>query len=95
MNIGKIISISELNVKIFLDDNVKIDIRDVLRCEVDGKEYRFEVVAVDENVATTIPFDSVIGLKRGLDVSRIGESLKIEYSDAAIGKVFNSYGELH
>ena len=42
MNIGKIISISELNVKIFLDDNVKIDIRDVLRCEVDGKEYRFE-----------------------------------------------------
>ena len=94
MNIGKIISISELNVKIFLDDNVKVDIKDVLRCEVDGKEYRFEVVAVDENVATTIPFDSVIGLKRGLDVSRIGESLKIEYSDAAIGKVFNSYGEL-
>ena len=94
MNIGKIISISELNVKVFLDDNVKIDIKDVLKCEVDGKEYRFEVVAVDENVATTIPFDSVIGLKRGLDVSRIGESLKIEYSDAAIGKVFNSYGEL-
>ena len=45
MNIGKIISISELNVKVFLDDNVKIDIKDVLKCEVDGKEYRFDSMA--------------------------------------------------
>ena len=94
MNIGKIISISELNIKIFLEDDVKVDIKDVLKTTVDGKEYRFEVVSVEENVATTIPFDSVIGLRRGLDVTRVGTSLEIEYSDAAIGRVFNSYGEL-
>ena len=94
MNIGKIISISELNIKVFLEDDVKVDIKDVLKTTVDGKEYRFEVVSVEENVATTIPFDSVIGLRRGLDVTRVGTSLEIEYSDAAIGRVFNSYGEL-
>ena len=94
MNIGKIISISELNIKIFLDDDVKVDIKDVLKTTVDGQEYRFEVVSVEENVATTIPFDSVIGLRRGLDVVKVSDSLDIEYSDAAIGCVFNSYGEL-
>lgn len=94
MNIGKIISISELNIRILLDEDVKVEIKDILKTTVDGKDYRFEVVSIDEEVATTIPFDSVIGLRRGLDVVRVSDSLKIEYSDAAIGRVFNSYGEL-
>ena len=93
MNIGKIISISELNVKVFLEDDVKVDIREVLKTVVDGKEYRFEVVSIEENVATTIPFDSVIGLKRGLNVMKQADSLQIEYSDASLGRVYNSYGE--
>ncbi len=93
MNIGKIISISELNVKIFLEDDVRVDIKEVLKTIVDGKEYRFEVVSVEENVATTIPFDSVIGLKRGLDVMKEADSLEIEYSDASLGRVYSSYGE--
>ena len=93
MVIGKIISISELNVKIFLEDEVKVDIREVLKTVVDGNVYRFEVVSVEENVATTIPFDSVIGLKRGLDVTKEADSLQIEYSDASLGRVYSSYGE--
>ena len=93
MVIGKIISISELNVKIFLEDEVKVDIREVLKTVVDGNVYRFEVVSVEENVATTIPFDSVIGLRRGLDVTKEADSLQIEYSDASLGRVYSSYGE--
>ncbi len=91
--IGKIIAISELNVKIFLYDNQKVEIKDILNASLDGKNYRFEVVSIDDNIITTIPFDSVIGLKKGIEVSKTSNSLDIEYSDNAIGRVFNSYGE--
>lgn len=94
MNVGKIISISELNVKILLEKDIKIDIKDILQTILDDHVYRFEVVSIDENVATTIPFDNVIGLKRGLDVIKLSEELSIEYSDSVVGRVFNSYGEL-
>lgn len=92
--VGKIISISELNVKIFLNDDVNVKIKDILKTDFNGISYEFEVVSIDDNIATTIPFDSVIGLKRGLDVEFVSHSLNIEYSDNSIGKVFNSYGEL-
>ncbi len=91
--IGKIISISELNVKIFLYDDKKVEIKDILSASLDNKVYRFEVVSIDDNIITTIPFDSVIGLRKGIEVSAISHSLDIEYSDDAIGRVFNSYGE--
>ena len=93
MTIGRIISISELNVKIFLDDDVKVSIKEILETTCNGNVYRFEVVSIDENIVTTIPFDSVIGLKRGLNVVKHSDNLDIEYSDKAIGRVFNSYGE--
>ena len=60
MNIGKIISISELNVKILLEEEVKVSIKEILETTVDGVKYRFEVVSIDEDVVTAIPFDSVI-----------------------------------
>jgi F-type H+-transporting ATPase subunit beta len=94
MVVGRIISISELNVKILLEKDVKINIKDILEASVEDNKYRFEVVSIDENVVTSIPFDSVIGLKRGLEVVKKSGDLSIEYSDEAIGKVFNSYGEL-
>lgn len=94
MSIGKIISISELNVKILLKEDIKIEIKDILEANFNDKAYRFEVVSIEEDIVTSIPFDSVIGLKRGLDVKKAEEELMIEYSDEAIGKVFNSYGEL-
>lgn len=94
MNIGKIISISDLNVKILLNEDVKVSIKDILKVTVNDTLYKFEVVSILENVAFAIPFDSVIGLKRGLDVFKNASGLEIEYSDLVLGKVFNSYGEL-
>ncbi len=91
--IGKIIAISELNVKIFLYDNQQVEIKDILTATLNNQLYRFEVVSVDDNIITTIPFDSVIGLKKGIEVSKTSTSLDIEYSDFAVGRVFNSYGE--
>ena len=93
MLIGRIISISELNVKIFLEDQAKASIDEVLYCDLNGQRYRFEVVNIDENIISTIPFNSVIGLKKGLEVYKYSDKLDIEYSDNIIGRVFNSYGE--
>ena len=61
---------------------------------VDNHTYRFEVVEIKNNTIITIPFSSVIGLKRGLEVYPSKEGLSIEYSREILGKVFNSYGEL-
>ena len=92
-NVGRIIGISDLNVKvILLENNIKIG--DILICETNEKKHRFEVVEIDSNIATTIPFESVVGLKKGLQLDTIEEGLSIEYSDEILGKVFNSYGDL-
>ena len=39
-----------------------------------------------------IPFDSVNGVKKGIDLSLLEGGLQIEYSDKILGKMFNSYG---
>lgn len=67
MRIGKLVSISNMRVDILLDD-CKIKPRDIVVANFEGKEYRFEVNSVQGNIAVAIPFDSVIGLKRGIDV---------------------------
>ena len=92
--IGKIISISELNIKIFLYDNQSVGIRDVLIAKIGDKDLRLEVVSLDDSIATAIPFDSVIGLKKGVEVEKSPVGLDIEYSDQALGRVFNSYGNV-
>lgn len=66
-SIGKILEISELNVKILLYNN-KIQIKDLITCQIEEKEYEFEVVEIEENIAYAIPFERVIGLKKGLEV---------------------------
>ncbi len=93
MIIGRIISISELNVKILLEDQAKVSIDEVLYCNQNGQNYRFEVVNIDENIISTIPFSGVIGLKKGLEIYKQSDELDIEYSENIIGRVFNSYGE--
>ena len=90
--IGKIISISELNVKIYLYKENEIEIKDILEASVDNRKIRFEVISIDENMVNAIPFESVIGLKKGTEVAKISNSIIIEYSDSIIGRVFNSYG---
>jgi len=91
--IGVIISVSELNVKILLDDN-NIKIKDILYTNENNQQRFFEVVEVDEMVATTIPFDSVIGIKKGTELYKKENGLEIQYSDEILGKIFNSYGSV-
>ena len=93
MRVGKIIAISSLRVEVLLEQPT-IRLRDILCVSYADKVYRFEVYQVDGRVALTIPFDSTIGLRRGLDVSLQEDGLQIEYSDAILGKVFDSYGRI-
>lgn len=91
--IGKIASISDLNIRILLSDK-SVKINDVLVCNFEDKEHKFEVVEIESNIASTIPFESVIGLCKGLDVYVIEGGLTIEYSDEILGKIFNPYGDV-
>ena len=90
--VGKIIGVSDLNVKILLGaDNIKIN--DILYYEDEKKNiHRFEIVEIDSNIALAIPFDSVNGVKKGIDLGLLEGGLQIEYSDKILGKMFNSYG---
>ncbi len=91
--VGKIISVSELNVQVLISDQ-KIKYRDILYTESKGKRIEFEVVEEDGNVVSAIPFQSVVGLKKGLDVYKADHGLEIQYNDEILGKVFDSYGRL-
>ena len=91
--VGKIIAISDINVKIFFEKMTDIKLNDILITSDGDKSYKFEVVELSGNVVTAIPLSGVIGLKRGLNVVRNSDGLKIEYSDSILGRVFNSYGE--
>lgn len=91
--IGRIIGISELNVKVLLF-NESVKLNDILTYEDEEGIRKFEVVQIDNNVASTVPFERVIGLKKGGAVTLEEGGLQIEYSDAILGKVFNPYGEV-
>ncbi len=91
--IGKIIAVSELNVQILIND-AKIKYHDVLYAEQKGKTLYFEVAEEDGNVVSAIPFQSVVGLKKGIEVYKAENGLEIQYSDEILGKVFDSYGNL-
>lgn len=90
--IGKIIAISDLNVTILsLVRTVKN--QDILYAKMNGKKHLFEVSDVNGNLISCIPLDSVIGLRKGLDVYKQSDSLDIQYNDNILGRVFSSYGE--
>lgn len=93
MRVGKLISISNMRVEILLDHR-EIKFRDIVRAEDGEKEHRFEVVRVNGSVAMAIPFENVIGLRRGMDVYLEEGGLQIQYNDEILGKVFDSYGNL-
>ena len=90
--IGKIITVSDLSVGILLNDASLVNIRDVLFANYNNAIYKFEVVEINNNIAKTIAFDSVIYLKKGIPIYKSQEKLAIEYSDNILGKVFDSYG---
>ena len=94
MEIGKVLAISDINVRVYLEVENKVKIGDILRIESKNKNLRLEVVEIENLIATTIPFYSVIGLKKGLPVYLEDKGIEMEYSKQALGRVFNSYGEL-
>ena len=63
--VGKIISISDLNVTVLLGGE-KVSNREILETESDGHVYRLEVFEVKGSIVFTIPLDSVMGLKLSL-----------------------------
>lgn len=91
--IGKIVSISELNVQILLNGE-KVKFHDILWADCGNHQISFEVTEEDGNVVSAVPFQSVIGLKKGIEVYKRGSSLDIQYSDEILGKVFDAYGNL-
>ncbi len=91
--VGKIISVSELNVTVLITED-KVKFHDILYVYNKGKKVEFEVAEEDGKVVSAIPFQSVIGLKKGLDVYKAAKGLEIQYSDEILGKVFDSYGGL-
>lgn len=92
--IGKIISVSELNVTVLVGESIQLKKQDVMYCQYLGKEIDFEVMEIRGNIVSAIPFSSVFGLRKGLDIYKRQDGISIEYSDAILGKVFNSYGQL-
>lgn len=87
-------SISDINVKVFIEEKNNIKIGDILIVSFNNKELKLEVVEIASNIVSTIPFDSVIGLKKGMEVFIDSTGIEIEYSKNALGKVFNSFGKL-
>lgn len=92
-SVGKIVAISDLNVKVLINNN-NIKINDVLYTNLNGEERSFEVVEINDMIATTIPFESVIGLKKGVELQKKENGLEIQYSDEILGRVFNPYGKI-
>ena len=91
---NKIISVSDINVKIYTDKPSDIKVGEILGTNNNDNNYLFEVNEIANNIVTAIPLSSVIGLKRGVELVKVSDGLKIEYSDKILGRVFNSYGEL-
>ncbi|MDD4187737.1 MAG: F0F1 ATP synthase subunit beta [Bacilli bacterium] len=92
MIIGKIIALSELNIKVLLINNNQITIGDILYSN--DNNISFEVVEIKDYIAIAIPFERIVGLKRGINLYKYNHGLEIEYSDQILGKVFGSYGQL-
>ena len=91
---GTIVSVSDLNVKVLLNNPENVIVGDVLQTNYRNVISRFEVVEVSGNIAKTIPFDSVIYLKKGVPIYNTKSKLSIEYSRNILGRVFDSYGNL-
>ncbi len=74
--VGKIISISDLNVTV-LASGAQVKNRDILYSDWNGRVDRYEVNEVRGNVVSCIPLGSVIGLKKGLDLYKESDSLMV------------------
>ena len=92
--VGTIIAISDLSIKALLTNPQDISLGDILVANYNNLTYKFEVVEINGYIAKLVSFDSVIGLKKGIELQKNNEGLSIEYSENILGKVFDSYGNL-
>ena len=90
MEVGKIISILDISVEVVLSSD-EVQIGDILEVK-DDSNYRFEVVEISKTSATCISLESTRGLKKGSSVVIYSHGINMEYSDKALGRIFNSYG---
>ncbi|MBQ6090663.1 MAG: F0F1 ATP synthase subunit beta [Lachnospiraceae bacterium] len=93
MSLGRIIAVSSMRVEILLSDT-DVRVKDIVETVNSEHKNRFEIAQIAGNLAIAVPFDSVIGLTRGVEVERVDGGLRTEYSDEILGKVFDSYGRL-
>ncbi len=89
---GRIISVSNLKVEIFLK-NTDVGIRDLLYAKKDDARYMFEVQEINGQIAAAICCSATKGLKRGMEVYVKEGGLRIAYDDQILGHVFNPYGD--
>ena len=92
MQIGKIITISDISVEIILSSN-DIKLGDILDVE-DNSKYVFEVVEINNVSATCLSLYSTRGLQKGSMVVKKSDGIEVEYSDKILGRVFDSYGNV-
>ena len=90
--VGRIIAVSDLVVRILLNEDANVIIKDILIAKHHDTEYKFEVVEISGYVAKAIALDDVMYLKKGVPLYKESAVLAIEYSDKILGKVFDSYG---
>ena len=91
MIVGKVLSILDVSIKVILSTD-ELEIGDILTTK-DGK-YNFEVVSLTSVEATCITLESNWGLKKGEKLYKKAKGIEMEYSDRAIGRVFDSYGNI-
>ena len=92
--VGKIIAVSDLVIKVLLNEDAKVIIKDILIAKYRDTEYKFEVVEISGFIAKAIALDDVLYLKKGIPLYKQERTLSIEYSDKILGKVFDSYGNV-
>lgn len=92
--IGEVISISDINIKVYANTNSKVGIKEILYINVNNKKFLMEIAEINSRIITCVPFSSVIGLCKGLKVYKLSDSLTMEYSDNILGRTFNSYGNV-
>ena len=93
--IGKVIAISSINIKVYVENKENIKLNDILYIlDKDNIKHLIEVVEINSKILTCIPFLSVIGLSKGLDVYFYSNGLEMEYSDNVLNHTFSSYGDI-
>ena len=90
--IGRIVSVSNLKVDIFMEE-ADLSVRDkVYIIRNDLKEY-FEIAEIKGSIASAIAFGLTNGLVRGMEVYYEEGGIKAPYDEKILGHMFNPFGD--